>query len=427
MTPLLMTLKIVYGMLSCVTLSVLLYQVVLALLSGKRKRCAVTACDRFNRFAIVVSARNEAAVIGHLIDSLMRQQYPREYFDVYVIADNCTDNTAQVAREHGALVYERTDAVKKGKGYALNWMFDIIRQEKPAGYYDAYGIFDADNLVSKDYLMAMNHRLLKGADIVQGYRDIKNPSDTWVSGSYAIYFWCISTFFMRPRERLGMSGLVSGTGFVFRAPLIAQHGWNTQTITEDCEFSLMQILDGHRVCFEESAVFYDEQPLTFRQAVRQRYRWAVGSIQCIKLFFADLFKTTFKRRSMVALDMVIYLMSIPCSAIIAVNTFLGAAIRYMGQSHWYQILTVELVSLAVTVVVMFLHGILTVKMEGKSLRANVKGIFGWPLFLLSWMYISLFSIFYRNTTWKPIHHTSTLGLDSMKDEEGSGVSGSLSS
>ena len=424
-TPLLMTLKIIYGVLGFTTMSVLLYQVVMALLSGKRKRCTIKPRDKHSRFAVVISARNESAVIGNLIDSLMRQQYPKEYFDVYVIADNCTDNTAQVARDHGALVYERIDSVKKGKGYALKWMFDIIHDEKPAGYYDAYCVFDADNLVSKDYMMAMNHRLLNGSDIIQGYRDIKNPSDTWISGSYAIYFWCISTFFMRPRQRLGMSGLVSGTGFVFRAQLIAQHGWRTQTITEDCEFSLMQILDGHKVDFEENAVFYDEQPLLFRQAVRQRYRWAVGSIQCIKLFMGDLFKATFKRRSIVALDMVIYLMSIPCSAIVAINTCVGAAIRYMGQSHWYEIITIELLSLLVTVSVMFLHGILTVKMEGKSIRANIKGILGWPVFLLSWVYISLFSIFYRNTTWKPIHHTSTLNLESMKDEEGSGVGRSV--
>ncbi len=416
MSSLLLILKVVYAFLGSITMGVLIYQVIMALLSGRRNKQPVLPCDRYNRFALVISARNESAVIAQLLDSLMAQRYPKEYFDVYVIADNCTDNTAQVAREHGALVYERENLKECGKGYALNWMFNIIQREKPQGYYDAYGIFDADNLVHRDYLMAMNHQLLDGATVAEGYRDIKNPSDSWVSGAYAIYFWCISRFFMRPRHRLGMSGLVSGTGFVFRSELIAEKGWVTETITEDCEFSLMQILEGHKVAFAEDAIFYDEQPVTFRQANRQRYRWAVGSLQCVKLFIGKLFRGTFTQKSFVMLDMVIYLMSIPCSAIVAINTCLGAAIRYMGQAHWYEIIQMELISLAVTIVCMFLHGILTVKLEGKSLRTVYKGVLGWPLFLLSWVYISLFAIFYRNTTWKPIHHTSTVGIDSIKED-----------
>ena len=173
-----------------------------------------------------------------------------------------------------------------------------------------------------------------------------------------------------------MSGLVSGTGFVFRAELIAERGWVTETITEDCEFSLMQILKGHKVTFAEDAIFYDEQPVTFRQANRQRYRWAVGSLQCLKLFFGKLFRGTFTQKSFIMMDMVIYLMSIPCSAIVAVNTCVGAAIRYMGQAHWYEIIQMELISLLVTV------------------------------------------------ACKPIHHTSTVSIDAIK-EDGENLTGAL--
>ena len=414
-------LKIVYALLGAVATGVLIYQVVMALLSGRKKREPILPDQKHHRFALIISARNERNVIGQLLDSLMAQEYPKEFFDVYVIADNCTDNTAQVAAEHGAIVLERFNEVEKGKGYALAWFFDKIHSEKPRGYYDAYGVFDADNLVDKNYLAAMNQRLNRGMKIAVGYRDIKNPSDNWVSGAYSIYFWCICRFFLQTRSRLGMSGLVSGTGFVFRSELIADTGWNTQTITEDCEFSLMQILNGNRIEYVPDAIFYDEQPTTFRIANRQRYRWALGSIQCIQLFMGTFFKGIFSRHFVRSLDMFIYLMSIPCSAVVAIQTCMGAAIQYMGQAHWYEIVLMELTSLAITIAVMWIHGIVTVLLEGKSLRSVWKGILGWPLFLFSWTYISLFAIFYRNTEWKPIAHHSTAGIEHMDGQDGNGV------
>jgi cellulose synthase/poly-beta-1,6-N-acetylglucosamine synthase-like glycosyltransferase len=155
---LLLCLKALYALLNSITMGVLIYQVIMALMSGRRKKSKYPPCSEFNRFAVVISARNEINVIGHLLDSLNAQQYPRECFDIYVIADNCTDDTARVSREHGALVYERSNLSQCGKGYALQWIFDIIHQQKP-DYYDAYCIFDADNLADKDFLMSMNRQL----------------------------------------------------------------------------------------------------------------------------------------------------------------------------------------------------------------------------------------------------------------------------
>ncbi len=138
-----------------------------------------------HRFMAIIPAHNEEAVVGNLIESLKNQTYNKELYDIYVIADNCTDNTAKVAKEAGAIVYERFDSTKKTKGYALNWFLQQkIEEDAP---YDAFFIFDADNIVDKNFIKNMNKKLCQGEDVVQGYRDIKNPTDSWITAGYAIF------------------------------------------------------------------------------------------------------------------------------------------------------------------------------------------------------------------------------------------------
>lgn len=125
-------------------------------------------------FALVVAAHNEEKVISGIIDSLNRLDYPKELYDIFVIADNCTDNTARIARQCGAQVFERMDAEKRGKGYALEWMFNKLFSMKKQ--YDSVAVFDADNLVSKNFLSEINNKFLDGYKVVQGYLDSKNPN-----------------------------------------------------------------------------------------------------------------------------------------------------------------------------------------------------------------------------------------------------------
>ena len=144
------------------------------------------------KFAVLVAAHNEERVIGQLVENLQELNYPKELYDIYVIADNCSDNTAKVAAEAGAIVCKRFDDKKKSKGYALEWMFEkLFEMEKSGKIYDAVAIFDADNLVHPQFLIEMNNRLMKGDKIIQGFLDAKNPYDTWVSGTFAIAFWVI--------------------------------------------------------------------------------------------------------------------------------------------------------------------------------------------------------------------------------------------
>ena len=180
-------------------------------------------------FALVVAAHNEHAVIGELVENLQQLNYPKDMYDIYVIADNCMDDTAEIAAKAGALVHVRTHPTKKSKGYALDWMFDrLFKMEKQ---YDAICVFDADNLVHPQFLMEMNNRLCKGDKVIQGYMDAKNPYDTWVSGTFAIAFWVICYISHLAKSNIGLSACLGGTGMCFDTEILKKHGWQATCLT----------------------------------------------------------------------------------------------------------------------------------------------------------------------------------------------------
>lgn len=250
-----------------------LYQFVISITSLIKFKEKPMLTDKKHRFIIALPANNEESVIANLIKSLQMQDYDKSLYDIYVIADNCTDGTANVARENGAIVYERFDEDKKTKGYALNWFLDKMKDKKDD--YDALLVFDADNVVDKNFLNVMNKKLCQGEVLVQGYRDIKNPTDTWVSGGYAIFYWTMNRLYHLARYNMGLSPLINGTAFMVKWDILIDEGWNTKTLTEDIEFALINISKGVKLGWAKDAIVYDEQPLTFKQSWKQRERWSV--------------------------------------------------------------------------------------------------------------------------------------------------------
>ena len=250
-----------------------LYQFIISITSLIKFKEKPMLTDKEHRFIIALPANNEESVIGNLIKSLQMQDYNKALYDIYVIADNCTDGTANVARENGAIVYERFDEDKKTKGYALNWFLDKMKDKKDD--YDALLVFDADNVVDKNFLNVMNKKLCQGEVLVQGYRDIKNPTDTWVSGGYAIFYWTMNRLYHLARYNMGLSPLINGTAFMVKWDILIDEGWNTKTLTEDIEFALINISKGVKLGWAKDAIVYDEQPLTFKQSWKQRERWSV--------------------------------------------------------------------------------------------------------------------------------------------------------
>ena len=152
-----------------------IYQMAISICSLIKLKDKPFIINKNHKFMAIIPAHNEEAVVADLIESLKKQDYPKELYDIYVIADNCTDKTAEVAKQAGAIVYQRFDETKKTKGFALNWFLKQKIEED--ANYDAFCIFDADNIVDVNFLKNMNKKLCQGEDVVQGYRDIKNPTD----------------------------------------------------------------------------------------------------------------------------------------------------------------------------------------------------------------------------------------------------------
>lgn len=368
--------------------------------------------NKVHRFAVVICARHEQAVIGNLIDSLHAQNYPREAFTVFVIADNCTqDDTAEEARRHGAVVYERFNTEKVGKGYALRWALDRIQTDYPDAF-DAVAIFDADNLAAPDFLARTNDGLCSGADVTKGYRDCKNPYDTWVSEAYAIYWMMLMRFFHRARYNCGMSCQVDGTGFAFKLSAIAQTGWDTHTLTEDCEFSIQQVCAGRTIIPVYDAVFYDEQPVGWGMSLRQRYRWVVGAAQCNRDYLPTLFRSL-KIRSWSVVDMTIYMLCIPAIALMLLGSALGLLALLLNPGTVFMAVLGLCGSALWCWVSMSAMALLLVLLEKKSVRKLWKGILLYPVFLLPMAYMTAAAWIHPKAEWKPIAHTRSESIHDM--------------
>ena len=269
-----------------------------------------------HRFALIVPSHNEEKVVGKIISNLKSLQYPHELYDIFVIADNSTDNTARVAKELGAIVMERLDHVKKGKGYSLEWMFNKLFQMETK--YDAVCIFDADNLVAANFLIEMNKHLSMGHKVVQGYLDSKNPFDSWVSANNSIAFWIGNRMFQLPRYYLGLSCVLGGTGMMIATETLQKIGWGATCLTEDLEFTIKVALQGMKVYWAHNAVIYDEKPLTMQQSFHQRVRWMQGQADVIARFLKPLALRAIRSRDMVAFDLTVYLIQ---PIIIVINFF----------------------------------------------------------------------------------------------------------
>lgn len=243
------------------------------------------------KYGIVIAARNEELVIGNLVDSLHSQTYPRENYRVFVVADNCDreDRTAEIAREHGATVYERHCPEKKRKGWALEFLFENIEKDFGIKSFDGYLFFDADNVVAKDYLERMNEAFATGVDGVIGYRNSKNFDQNWISAHYAIHFMRSSMTLHRPRSRMGLCTHIAGTGYLLSSDML-KDGWHYSSLTEDTQATMDFAVQGKRIEYCEAAEFYDEQPYQIRVMVRQRIRWAKGRMAC---FFRYGFRMLF--------------------------------------------------------------------------------------------------------------------------------------
>ena len=367
-----------------------------ALLFWKRPRPYTRRAPQ-TRFACLIPARNEEAVIGALVESLKAQNYPGTLYDVYVIPNNCTDGTEEAARAAGARIFRCFDPVTR-KGDALHeaaaWLL-------PRGY-DAFCVFDADNVVHPDFLARMNDAMLAGAKVAKARLLVKNPRESWVTGCYALYFTLNETFFNRSRANLGLSAKLIGTGFaVHRDVLTRLGGWNTSTIAEDAEFSAQCAALGERVWWVPDAVTYDEAPVSFRVSLTQRRRWCSGIMSTSRQQLPRLLAPAPDVNRARVADSVFFL----CAPFVQALSFvpmlllaLGAASRGMLEA-WAALAGLSLLGA--------LAGSLLAAAALTALcsqKLSPGGMLLFPLFMASFLLLQVLSLFCPATQWKVIRH-----------------------
>ncbi len=394
-----------------------IYQVGISLCSLVKLKDKPLKVKKDHRFMAIIPAHNEEEVVGNLIESLKNQNYSKELYDIYVIADNCTDNTAKIAREAGAIVYERYNEVEKTKGYALDWFLQQKIREN--AQYDAICIFDADNIVDKNFIKAMNKKLCQGEEVVQGYRDIKNPTDNWITSGYALFYWTMHRFYHLARYNLGLSPLLNGTGFMVSFDIIKENnGWKTVTLTEDIEFSLQRMLNGKRLGWSTEAIVYDEQPTGFKQSWSQRSRWTVGHMQCMKEYTVKLFNAAKENKTMMNIDGFLYIIGSVPMFIITLVLLLINFILYATDGMTQIELFMNILKFVIpTFMLPSITAAFVMFLDGKPIKPMIKGFFTYPLFMGTWLLINFKCLFKRETNWEKITHNRSIKINDVEQSE----------
>lgn len=372
-----------------------------------------------NRFAVLISARNESGVIKQLLDSIKSQTYPSELVDIYVVADNCTDNTAEIARECGANVYERFDTVNVGKGYALNYLLREISRKYNDEHYDGFFVFDADNVLDPHYIEEMNKTFSSGYDILTSYRNSKNYGDNWISAGYSLWFLRESKYLNYSRMLMNTSCAISGTGFMFSKEIAKElNGWKYYLLTEDIEFTVDHVINNYKIGYAKNAVLYDEQPKDFKQSVRQRMRWAKGYYQVLCNYGSKLIKGIFKDKSFSCYDMSMSIMPAMVltifSAVINITAILVGLMADISVAPVLESIMGGFVSMYVT---MYTIGAITTISERKKIYTStwkkILYTFTFPIFMMTYIPITFVALF-KKVEWKPIVHSQSKTLADIK-------------
>lgn len=396
--------------------SIAVYQFSLSLF-GFMKNKSRKRHEPSKSFAVLVAAHNEEKVVGALIENLKKLDYPEELFDVFVICDNCTDGTANIARSMGVHACERTNYHLRGKGYAIEWMLKELwampRQ------YDAVVMFDADNLVNKDFLQLMNDDLCEGHQVIQGYLDTKNPGDSWITAAYAITYWYCNRLWQLSRTNLKMSNFLGGTGMCFESNLLKDMGWGATSLVEDLEFSMRCVKRNIYPVLNYDAKVYDEKPVSFRASARQRLRWMQGHFNVARNYFFPLLWASIKERNLVKFDAAIYTISV-------YNTLLGfllTAIMWVDMAlpapnvihSLYGYLPWWLIGIVIAATVLqFPAAMMMERVRNWKMYAHLLTL---PFFLISWWPITFYAFFTQNNkTWSHTQHTRVVRIEEVQSK-----------
>lgn len=400
-----------------------LYQVVFFFIGLIRGQVKIPPAKKQHTYAFFIAAHNEEAVIANLVKSIKDQDYPSELIDVFVVADACTDNTAQAAREAGAIVYERNDLSRKGKSWVMDYGFDRILREYP-GKHEAFFIFDADNLLSRDYVTIMNDAFDQGYLALTSYRNSKNFGSSWISSAYATWFIREARYLNNARMICHTSCAVSGSGYLVSAKLIeGMKGWDFHTLTEDIQFSTFCAIHGVRIGYAP-AEFFDEQPVTLKASIKQRMRWTKGFYQVLFTYGRHMFKSIGKFHRFAAYDMLMVVgpaMLLTLMCLLVNVTFIAVG----SLSHGFLATDAEIEMAIGSIIMMlaymygtfFVMGLFTTITEWKHIHCTQKwriftNLFTFPLFMFTYVPLTVAALFLK-VDWVPTPHDVSVTLDEV--------------
>lgn len=420
-------LLVVNTVVSCIAFVAYFHQNFYAIcgLVTKAKKYGPAAAD--HKFAFLICAHDEESVIGNLIDSIKSQKYPQELMRIFVCADNCTDATAGIARERGAVVFERVSA-QKGKSYALDYALKKIINEYAEENFEAVFIFDADNLLDCNYTAEMNKLFDRGFPVATAYRASKNVGTNWISAGSSYMFYRECALVHHSRSVLGFGTYVSGTGFYVSMRLIKEMGgWPYHTMTEDIEFSVDCAQKKIKIGYNENAVFYDEQPETVRASFRQRLRWCRGMHECYAKYSIKNWKKTLRAGfSPIKFEMLVHICPLPvftfvwtilCIALQAADIF------WIGNgklAQWF--VRSALPSAGIAFLTLYLIAVFNaaavVIRKHKSiplpLGRQILYCFTFPVFMATFLPLSLVALF-KKVGWKKVPHTVNTRIEEITD------------
>ncbi len=383
-----------------------------------------------HKYAVLIPARNEEAVLENLLDSISSQDYPSELISVFVVADNCKDKTAEIARLKGAVCYERFDSEHCTKGYALQFLIDNINRDYGVNSFDGFFVFDADNLLANDYISRMNEAFDSGEKIITSYRNTKNFDDSIISAAYALHWMRSSRTDHRGRSILGIPTRIQGTGFLFASEIV-ENGWKYTSFTEDRAFSADAIVNGYNISYCDSAKFYDEQPRDIKIAMRQRIRWAKGHLQAFLESGGKLFKNIFKKdvrpmRRVASADMFFtvypYELTTAIMAVISIIAFAG--LFFFTSRDIFEAFEVVLRAIMQFMRDYGSHVLLSAYVCVTEFK-NIKKmpIYKYILYVLTFPifdfigYLSSLIALFAKVTWKPIPHRANVSINDIKSME----------
>lgn len=375
-------------------------------------------------FAILIPARDESKVISNLIDSIEKQTFKIDSKDIYIIVESKKDKTVDIAKERNInIIYRKKLTNRRRKGYALDDAIkEILRKKK---HYDAYFIFDADNVLDRNYFKEMVKSYKKGYDIGIGYRNTKNGNSSIFSACSSLTFSMINNFSNNYKMKHNLTLTVSGTGFYIKGKILEElGGYPFNSLTEDYEFTLYATLNDLTSTYNMKAKFFDEQPTDYNTTIKQRTRWVKGYFDSRRKYY-PLLKNKAELKDNNYPSVYITLVGVKPYVLLVISVILYLAnltYRIISNSivkvEVYTLLLQFLVIvLAIYIVLLIFTGILLIK-EKDNLRLNrnmkIKSLFFNPLFLASYVKCLYLALKNKDLAWEKIEHTVNIEKEDKK-------------